>query len=346
MSASSISPQVERLPTCYGRFIVAVGCLVGLSTGMAARHLPAEENAEKESRPKRATGVVVDEQGEGIAGVRIRLRRSAKADLDDEWEDEFGISSWGVGEAKTDAEGRFEIVIEWDAPFGKSFTEGPVHISTEHADYQAFNQIMEQAEGMKIELVPEPVIAQIREILEEKDPKRVMKRTIILLKWTSETANDSVHQVYRYLGDLREPLRKIATDESWDTPVDRLGMSVGSRARKWLAYWGDPRDEDLLHRWWSETEEKRQKMLGSGALEPEIEADSLEEAIEAWKKAFDSEGGTLGSPPRLPNRAIYRYVRGNRLHQKYTDVVLVRREDKWRVLFYVPSGSIFISPQL
>ena len=179
--------------------------------------------------PAVATGLVRDRFDEPVPNAKIVVAKEASSDQ-------------ALGEASTDATGRFRIPLKSNAYRGLTLT-----VTAKGFDRWACGGIYGGLVDYPVRLdrvVGDACFAAIR-----AEPDRSRRVSMLLdMVGTRQMGSPELPLLYPRLGALREDLLAIAQSASFAAKDDR-GESPAERARRLLIFWFDPADEPLIRKW-------------------------------------------------------------------------------------------------
>lgn len=300
---------------------------------LAFAFLQANVSAD-ETLPKTVNGRILDEQEMPVAGVQIGFTRT-RFKLDTT-KAEPERSTHTLGRTKSDIMGGF--VIRFDNSVA---TKGPLYYFTWHRDYELVHEQrrLDDRTELTITLKLLRRVALIHQIRNTKDPVEAKQLTLKLLR-EDDLGDQIVEEVFPYVHEIRESLRRVAKSE----PFDNVRAY---RARMLLAHGADPRDEDILRQWWEERREDPKQTpksvpdwIAKKVLLPDdIEGDSLRDAIDRWRKSVAMHESTSDVvSEETAHSALVWFVHSRFPWQHNSHGVFALRDGKWRLIFHRPTG--------
>jgi len=263
-----------------------------------------------------AAGQITDLQGRALAGVLVQA---------ESWE------SKPLGTGRTDAEGRFRIVL--------SQPVADLTVIVEHPGFQrwAMAGTSEGQDRYRIRLTRKIDDEYLTELAAQSEPGRFKQLAMDLLAPSEGTVgNDGlqIEHVLPFLKSLRERLRALLPAKPGQIKSIKL-KDYQDKAALLLAYLGDPRDDALVDGWAVKNDFVSSPSKSCKGPTPEA-------AARAWQKLhFKKEG--YRTPENFPFNTLQTHIapsgdHGLALHTvRYANwgysmnLVLVRLNQVWEV---------------
>ncbi|MAE59863.1 MAG: hypothetical protein CMJ49_00750 [Planctomycetaceae bacterium] len=194
--------------------------------------------------PSSATGRVVDRRGMGIGGADVLI--------------ESEVADPGLGQGKTDEDGRFDVPLEHTAYRGLD-----VIVTREGYERSAYGSIYGGMVDFELKLDRKIDGTYLRSVVACENRE---ERLWMLLEIIGDRQMDPVIQeIYPFLGDLRADLLDVVRSGGFDA-IDDGRSSPAERAREFLELWHDPADASLF----------------SDAAPADISGETIEEVCAKW----------------------------------------------------------------
>ena len=303
-----------------GRQLVAALVLVSVAA--------AATGGARETKPRTATGRVVDVHGRPVAGAAIEVEITNQ-----------DYESVTIGRGVSGDDGRFALRLTTtdygDLGLG---VDAPGFAHWGSAD---FSRGVVDAKIVLWRTIDRPFIESLRSV---SDPAERARQVLEIA--ASEDLPD-IEEMFPYLGEVRAELADIVRAGRIDPKERSDGSSPADQAARLLAYWADPADDALVMPWLKRTWGARPAHVAHLGLS----ASSIYDVCDRWREIhYADQGISNDSQPwaacvepvvdRTGGHALalfhVRYA-----HWGYDMHLVMRREGERWVLRGVAENSIF-----
>lgn len=309
-------------------FVTVAERYYALLAAATAQEAPALERSQRAiwtppaEVPAEATGIVVDLEGQPVAGARVVVG-GADAEAD-------GL---------TVVDGTFRIALH-----DRSYRMLDLEVTAPGFDRWAFTAFYGGVQGERVQLSRTLNKDWLAAVAGEPQPERRVWQLLEIVGNRPGSSLDPV-AVFAGLGALRPDLRALVASRAFER-LDDMNDAPADRARELLAWWADPADADLLAGW-------LEKRRGFRPVTSTLAAASEGEVCSHWAKEHFQREGVASRPPWHNCSAVVTDPSGTRMLLRF-DVryaywgynqllVTVREAGAWRLRLVVDGEHYHLS---
>lgn len=249
---------------------------------LLAAAVAAAPAGDRRTKPRTASGRVVDVQGRPVAGAAVEVSITNQE-----------YRSVTIGQGVTGDDGRFALTLTTN-------DYGDVGLGVDapgfaHWGWAGFPRGIVSEEIVIHRAIDETFLDGLRSV---RDPDERARRVLEIA--ASDDLPD-IEKLFPYLAELRPDLAAVARARPAGPKLRRTDRSPADQALRLLAYWADPADDALVTPWIRKNWGARPAHVAHLGLA----ADSIDELCDRWREIhFADQRITSGEPPSLCHQPV------------------------------------------